>query len=250
MTDQLSERLATCESWSDSSVKVQLRIGNRLLREALIRLLEKAKCLVVAGTNGETESPDPAGSQKACDVLIADTFDPEHFRGSAGTSDKHKHGGEVKFILIGMNDDPEQFLKAIQAGVAGYLMNDASAEDIVAAVRAPFRGEAYCPPRLCLTLFRHIEQQQLQRPRLEQVSTAGLTLRQERLIDLVAKGLTNKEIAQSLNLSEFTVRNHIHRILWKLQAGNRKEAVHALRLMRQEFSVHRESINRAESREA
>ena len=248
MTDQLSERLATCESWSDSSVKVQLRIGNRLLREALIRLLEKAKCLVVAGTNGETESPDPAGSQKACDVLIADTFDAEHFRGSAGTSDKH--GGEVKFILIGMKDDPEQFLKAIRAGVAGYLMNDASAEDIVAAVRAPFRGEAYCPPRLCLTLFRHIEQQQLQRPRLEQVSTAGLTLRQERLIDLVAKGLTNKEIAQSLNLSEFTVRNHIHRILWKLQAGNRKEAVNALRLMRQEFSVHRESINRAESREA
>jgi DNA-binding NarL/FixJ family response regulator len=249
MTDQLSGRLASCESCSDSLVRVQLEIGNRLLREALIRLLGKAKDLVVAGTNAETESPDPAGSEKACDVLIADTFDPEHFRNSAGTSGKH--GGEVKCILIGMNDDPDKFLSAIRAGAAGYLMNDASAAEIVAAVRAPFRGEAHCPPRLCLTLFRHIAQQQLQPPGLEQGFTAGLTLRQERLIDLVAKGLTNKEIARSLNLSEFTVRNHIHRILRKLQAGSRKEAVNALRLTRrQEFSVHRRSINRVESREA
>jgi len=82
-----------------------------------------------------------------------------------------------------------------------------------------------------------------------QVSTADLTLRQESLIDLVAKGLTNKEIAQSLNLSEFTVRNHIHGILWKLQAaGSRNEAVNALRLtQQQEFSVLRKPSNRAES---
>jgi two-component system, NarL family, nitrate/nitrite response regulator NarL len=181
-------------------------------------------------------------------VLIADTFEPEHFRNAANRSDEPDR--EVKFILIGMNDDPDKFLSAIRAGVAGYLLNDASPTDIVTAVLAPFRGEAYCPPRLCLAMFRHIATQELP-PRLEQVSTADLTLRQERLIGLVAKGLTNKEIAQSLNLSEFTVRNHIHRILRKLQAGSRKEAVNALRLrQRLEFSARRKPINRAESREA
>jgi len=244
MTDQLNGRPAACEPCREEPIKVRLQIGNRLLREALIRLLGKAKDILAVGVNRETESADPAGSEEACDVLIADTFDPEHFRDTASRSDEPHR--EVKFILIGMNDDPDMFLSAIRAGVAGYVMNDASAADVVAAVRAPFHGEAYCPPRLCLALFRHVAQQELTPPAMR-VSTADLTLRQERLIDLVAKGLTNKEIAQFLNLSEFTVRNHIRRILRKLQAGSRKEAVNALRLTRQqEFSVLRKSVNRAE----
>jgi two-component system, NarL family, nitrate/nitrite response regulator NarL len=249
MTDQLSGRLASCESCNAGPIKVQLQISNRLLRDALIRLLGKSKDLLVMDLNRKTESADPSASEEAFDVMIADTFDPKHFRNTANRSEVPDR--EVKFILIGMNDDPDKFLSAIRAGVAGYLMNDASPTDIVTAVLAPFRGEAYCPPRLCLAMFRHIATQELPPPRLEQVSTADLTLRQERLIDLVAKGLTNKEIARSLNLSEFTVRNHIHRILRKLQAGSRKEAVNALRLaQRQEFSVRRSPINRAESRQA
>jgi two-component system, NarL family, nitrate/nitrite response regulator NarL len=189
---------------------------------------------------------DSSALEPIPDLLIADAFESEYF--PLPKTPEGSRGG-VKVILIGMKDDPEQFLRAVRAGVAGYLMNDASAADILAAARAPFRAEASCPPRLCLTLFNYIAQQEFPSPDLTPVSTAGLTLRQERLIDLVAKGLTNKEIACSLNLSQFTVRNHIHRILRKLQAGTRKEAVNALRLtQRQEFSVRRKPINRAESR--
>ena len=246
MTDQPNGRLLNGESYSEGSIKLRLQIGNRLLREALIRLFGKAKDFIVVAANGETE---PAGSEKAYDLLIADAFDLECFANLPKTPDGSR--GEVKVILIGMKDDPEQFLRAVRAGAAGYVMNDASATDIVAAARAPFRGEASCPRRLCLTLFNYIAQQETPAPVPAQASSPGLTLRQERLIDLVAKGLTNKEIACSLKLSEFTVRNHIHRILRKLQAGSRKEAVNALRLrQRLEFSARRKPINRAESREA
>jgi two-component system response regulator DesR len=60
-------------------------------------------------------------------------------------------------------------------------------------------------------------------------SKPDLTLRQQQLVSLVAKGLTNKEIASHLNLSEFTVRNHIHRILKQVDAGSRSEAVETIR---------------------
>jgi two-component system response regulator DesR len=66
-------------------------------------------------------------------------------------------------------------------------------------------------------------------PAHDAISKPDLTLRQQQLVTLVAKGLTNKEIASHLNLSEFTVRNHIHRILKQVDAGSRSEAVETIR---------------------
>ena len=77
MTDQLSGKLTASESCNEGPIKVQLQIGNSLLRDALIRLLGKAKDLLVMDQNRETESADPAGSEGGCDVLIGDTFDPD-----------------------------------------------------------------------------------------------------------------------------------------------------------------------------
>jgi DNA-binding NarL/FixJ family response regulator len=106
-------------------------------------------------------------------------------------------------------------------------LKEASASDVISAVKAAMRLEATCPPRLCHTLFQFVaqtaEQPQSAQPRLD------LTLRQLQLVELVAKGLTNKEIAAQLNLSEFTVRNHIHRILKQADVGSRHEAVEAVR---------------------
>jgi len=128
-----------------------------------------------------------------------------------------------------MESGEEQFLAAVRSGVTGYLLQDACASDVVAAVRVVFRGEAVCPPQLCSTLFRCFAQ--MAREMRVQTATArpDLTLRQQQLIVLVAKGLTNKEIATHLNLSEFTVRNHIHRILKQVDADTRSEAVETIR---------------------
>jgi len=110
-----------------------------------------------------------------------------------------------------------------------YLLQDASASDVVSAIRADSRGEAVCPPQLCSTLFRLVAQTAREMPLQTSSTKLDLTLRQQQLVSLVAKGLTNKEIASRLNLSEFTVRNHIHRILQQVDAGSRSEAVETIR---------------------
>jgi DNA-binding NarL/FixJ family response regulator len=123
----------------------------------------------------------------------------------------------------------QQFLNAVRFGVTGYLLPDASASDVVSAVRAVNRGEAVCPPQLCTALFRFVAQTAREMPLQNPTSKPDLTLRQQQLVTLVAKGLTNKEIASHLNLSEFTVRNHIHRILKQVDAGSRSQAVETIR---------------------
>ena len=98
------------------------------------------------------------------------------------------------------------------------------ATEVMAGIRAAFKGEAVCPPKLCSALFDWVASS----PRPETMLSAPrpeLTLRQRQLVALVAQGLANKEIAAHLNLSEFTVRNHIHRILKLVDAGTRREVV-------------------------
>src|SRR5207237_5117106 len=129
----------------------------------------------------------------------------------------------------GMEPDEELFMAAVRSGVMGYLLKDASASELVAAVRAVYRGEAVCPPQLCSTLFRFVANVVEETPVKRPASKPDLTLRQQQLVTLVANGLTNKEIASHLNLSEFTVRNHIHRILKQVDVGSRSEAVDTIR---------------------
>ena len=131
--------------------------------------------------------------------------------------------------LVGMGADEEQFIAAIRSGATGYLLQDASSSDLVAAVRAVSRGEAVCPSQLCSALFRFVVQSAREMHLQNSTSKPQLTLRQQQLVGLVASGLTNKEIASHLNLSEFTVRNHIHRILKQVDAGSRSEAVETIR---------------------
>jgi two-component system, NarL family, nitrate/nitrite response regulator NarL len=134
-----------------------------------------------------------------------------------------------KTVLIAMEPDEDQSLAAVRSGVSGYLLKDASALEVVAAVRSVSRGEAVCPPQLCSTLFRFVAQIVSEVPAPVATSKPDLTLRQQQLVCLVAKGLTNKQIASHLNISEFTVRNHIHRILKQVDAETRSEAVETIR---------------------
>ncbi len=210
-----------------SSIRVFLMMENRLLREALIRLLRKRSDLDVVDHDGaaETTTCQILGTQ--FDVLVIDSFQVMW----PAVKIPRETGGRPTFkaILIGMEPDEDLFIAAVRSGVMGYLLNDASASDLVAAVRAVYRGEAVCPPQLCSVLFRFVAHVVEEIPVKRSASRPDLTLRQQQLIGLVAKGLTNKEIASQLNLSEFTVRNHIHRILKQVDAGSRGEAVETIR---------------------
>jgi len=210
-----------------SSIRVFLMMENRLLREALIRLLRKRSDLVVVGHDGPA---DPTACQvlnTQFDVLLIDSFQTTW----PVAKSARESGGQAayKAVLIGMEPDEELFMAAVRSGVMGYLLKDASASDLVAAVRAVYGGEAVCPPQLCSALFRFVAHMIEEIPVKRSAPRPDLTMRQQQLMALVARGLTNKEIASQLNLSEFTVRNHIHRILKQVDAGSRSEAVETIR---------------------
>jgi two-component system nitrate/nitrite response regulator NarL len=210
-----------------SSIRVYLLIEGRLLREALSRMFRKRTDLLVVGQSGWSEATPNQVRDTQCDVLVADSYQAEWLPANI----TFRNDGSVAFkaVLIGMEPAEQQFLNAVRFGVTGYLLPDASASDVVAAVRAVNRGEAVCSPQLCSALFRFVAQTARDLPLQNPTSKPDLTLRQQQLVTLVARGLTNKEIASHLNLSEFTVRNHIHRILKQVDAGSRSQAVETIR---------------------
>jgi DNA-binding NarL/FixJ family response regulator len=210
-----------------SSIRVFLLIENRLLREALFRLFRKRTDILVVGQDGQAAVTVRQVLDTRCDLLVIDSCEADWLGASIAVENEER--APFKAILIGMESDEEQFMTAVRSGVMGYLLKDASASDVVAAVRAVFRGEAVCPPPLCAALFRFVAQTTKEMALQSATSRPDLTLRQQQLVGLVAKGLTNKEIASQLNLSEFTVRNHIHRILKQVDAGSRSEAVETIR---------------------
>jgi two-component system NarL family response regulator len=210
-----------------SLIRVFLLIENRLLRESLVRLFRNRTDLLVVGQSGQAGATPCHVLGTQSEVLVTDSSLPAWL--PANLALRNKGEAPLRAVLIGMELDGEQFLAAARSGVTGYLLKDASASDVIAAVRAVFRGEAVCPPQLCSTLFRAVVQTARKMPVQRSTSKPALTLRQLQLVALVAKGLTNKEIASHLNLSEFTVRNHIHRILKRVDASSRSKAVEAIR---------------------
>jgi len=131
-----------------------------------------------------------------------------------------------------MDEEPSTFIKVVSLGVSGYVLKDASAGEVIVAIRGVFCGDAVCPPRLCKSLFQLVVRELQTKEALsaqQEPAKVRLTYRQRELVALLAGGLSNKEIAANLNLSAFTVKNHIHRIMKQVDAGNRYEVVDVIR---------------------
>lgn len=207
-------------------ISIYVLAANRLLREALVHIFRNRADIEVVGSSEQPHQGLEAISSIRPDVILVNGAMPGFDWGSF-IPDARQRMPEARFVLFGMMEDPELFFHAIRVGVVGYLLSEASATDLVAAVRAASRDEAVCPPRLCLTLFNFVARQPtIPNPQLHE--RHGLTRREQQLLPLMAQGLTNKEIATHLCLSEQTVKNHIHRILRKVGAENRLSAAQVL----------------------
>jgi len=206
---------------------VYVLVENRLVRETLVRLFQERSDLSVVGQGRSAEAKDVLNSQ--CRVVVLDDLNRATLLGLS-LWDGSKPPAAMGLVLIDMQEDEEQFLEAVRSGVSGYLLSNASASDIISCVLAVARGEAVCPPRLCLALFRRVAQTASgKQGQIGRGSMQNLTIPQQQIISLVAKGLKNKEIATQLNLSEFTIRNHIHRIMKQLGAESRYDMVNLVR---------------------
>lgn len=207
---------------------VFLLAQNRLLREALSRVLANKSDLEVVGSCAF--SPDSLQEIVASgpDVLVIDSLTTSHVHLDF-VREVQRNVPDVRLIMIGMDTDGQHFLQFIREGAMGYIAKDASALEVVAAVRTVAAGGAACSPDLCAFLFRFAARQN-QMPSFHARSKLGLTNREQQLVGLISQGMTNKEIANELQLAENTVRNHVHRMLRKVGATHRLAVVDICRM--------------------
>jgi two-component system, NarL family, response regulator DevR len=204
----------------EKKIGVLLLCQNRLARESIARILEKKTDIQVVAARPVTPTSKQEIAESNADVVVLDSLQlllEDEIHISKQSSEERT----IRCVLVAMADEPKNFLRAIRRGAIGYVLQDASASDVVAAIRAVGRGEAICPPQYTRVLFDYVAAQASGFPNSRTRSSTGLTSREQQLIPLIERGLTNKQIAAHLNLSEQTVKNHVHRILGKLGIGDR-----------------------------
>jgi DNA-binding NarL/FixJ family response regulator len=210
-----------------SSIDVFLLAENRLLRESLAKVLgSKLGIRVVAAI--AVDNTVPARLTELCPQVLA--VDASVFaRAGLGLVSLVKTAApNIRILSLGMENDPDMFLRCVQAGIAGYLLKEASANEVASAVRTVAEDGAVSPPRLCGALFTEIARSKF----LTSQGSSKLTLtrREQQLAKLIGQDLSNKEIASQLNLSEQTVKNHVHHMLRKLGVSDRMGAVEVCRI--------------------
>lgn len=212
----------------EPTAAVFLLAENRLLREALLRILSKKDDIHVVGSGPFATNAVEQIIRARANVVVLDSVSAvltEH-----GIVHKLNHlSPEIRLVMVGMEADEEVFLRVIQAGVLGYVLKDASAVEVSKTVRAVAAGEAVCPAVLSSALFRWVAKHRVADSVLQTRNSFGLSRREQQLAGLIQQGLTNKEVAGRLNLSEQTVKNHVHRILRKLGAPDRLSIADAYR---------------------
>jgi two-component system response regulator DevR len=195
--------------------EVFLLAENRLLREALIRILAKKSDIRVVGAAPYSPATLEQIIVTRPSIVLLDSV-ASVFSETRLVPLLQAAIPGVRVAMIDMELDKYTFLRAVREGVVGYVLKDASAAEVAGMIRAIAAGEAVCPPLLSMSLF-HVVQRLLFRSGATQV----LSRREQDLVALLRERLTNKEIAARLNLSEQTVKNHVHRILRKIGAADR-----------------------------
>ena len=200
--------------------------STRLLRESIERMVRRKPDLDLRGAGSiRADSKDEVTASDA-EVLVTDSLqfvlETKGWRAES-TTERPK----IEVVLVAMDDDKKQFLSAVKQGVLGYVLKDAPAIEAIGAIRAVARGEAICPPHFIRVLFDCVAFQSLDLPNARTRQQWGLTRREQQLIPLIGRGMTNKEIAAQFSLSEETVKNHVHRMLRKVGVQHRLEVFEA-----------------------
>ncbi|MEQ1576224.1 MAG: response regulator transcription factor [Hyphomicrobium sp.] len=129
----------------------------------------------------------------------------------------------IKTIMLTVSEREDDVTAAMEAGAHGYVLKGVTGADLIGTVRAVSRGETYITPQLATRLLHQMKRRTSEKPVAR--TEVELTHREEQILNEVSAGLTNKEIARKLTLSEKTVKHYMTSVLQKLQARNRVEAV-------------------------
>jgi DNA-binding NarL/FixJ family response regulator len=193
---------------------------NRLVREGLAALLnEQPDFTVVAAAEGGNAGLLQVRETKPHVVLVDATL---------GSHDSHrlvesvrKEVPQSKVIVMDLLPAKEDVIAFIKAGANGFIVKDATLEDFIQTIRSVADGADVVPPSLTATLLSHIVDQAVSRSTEAVLEAVSMTKREREITALIAEGMSNKEIAQRLNIATYTVKSHVHNILEKLALHSR-----------------------------
>ena len=194
--------------------------GNRLLREGLAALVSHHEDLRIVATLADCDMVLQKVQQLKPTVVLLDIGARDHNHVPVIESITRDHG-DVKVIVLDLLPDHADVMELVRAGVSGFLLKDATIDEFLKTVRLVAAGTPVLPPSLTNSLFSEIVNDEARRERALVSSSATLTRREREIIRLIADGLSNKEIAQQLNVATFTVKSHVHNVLEKLALRTR-----------------------------
>lgn len=201
-----------------NQIRLLIADDHPVVRDGLVAILSTQPDFVVIGEAGSGVEVVAQAQSLEPDVVLLDLEMPE-MDGVEALRQMRAQNPEVRVIVFTAFDTDERILTAVQAGAQGYLLKGVPRQELFNAIRVVYSGGSLLQPVVASKLLRQVSQKP-EAPPLE-----ALTPREHEVLEQLALGLQNKEIAAKLVISERTVKFHVSAILGKLHVGNRTEAV-------------------------
>lgn len=200
-----------------SPIRVVVVDDHPLFRQGVLYTLSRAPGIEVVGEAASGSQALAAATQARPDVMLLDIGMPGG-DGLAAAAHIKQALPEIRIIMLTASEDADDLMTALKAGAVGYLIKGAGAGELIAAVEAVAAGEAYITPRMAGSLLLEMTRKPSEDP------LAELTDREREVLELLAQGLSNKEIGLHLSLAEKTVKHYVTGVLQKLHVRSRVEA--------------------------
>ena len=203
-------------------IRILIVDDHEVVRDGLAVMLARQEDISVVGEAKNGLEAVEKSLELHPDVVLMDLRMPE-LNGVEAMRRIRDELPDLKFLVLTTYDTDEYIFEAIEAGAKGYLLKDASREELFQAVRAVHRGESLIEPGVASRLLDRLAQ--LSRQATQTSSNDTLSQRETEVLRLMAHGSANKAIAALLSISESTVKTHVSNIFQKLEVGQRTEAV-------------------------
>jgi two-component system, NarL family, response regulator NreC len=205
-----------------SVIKVLLADDHGVVRKGLRFLLEQEPDITVVGEAGDGREAVRLAKDLQPDVIVMDIAMPQ-LNGIDATAQSLKGSPNSGVLILSMHNDESYILRSLEAGARGYILKDNAEEHLVAAIRIVAQGKPFFSPVIAQTLLEDYMRNLQQKG--QQDSYSLLTDREKQVLQLLAEGRSNKDVAQLLDLSVYTVETHRTRIMQKLNLHNTAELV-------------------------
>jgi len=209
---------------ADDAIRVMICDDHALFRRGLMMVLESEEGVEVVGEAEDGEESIRKAAELAPDVILMDVRMPR-VSGIEATRAIADVVPTARILMLTVSDEEDDLYEAIKAGANGYLLKEISIEEVASAIRAVVSGQSLISPSMASKLLNEFTSLAKKAEERQAVPAPRLTERELEVLKLVAEGMSNREIAGELYISENTVKNHVRNILEKLHLHTRMEAV-------------------------